>query len=176
MKKVFILFMLLTMLLTLLAGCQSSGTDITVPSDDSTKPVDPNVLSLEPLSQELCEEINAVFLENWDINGDLTSYPEYYNGYWYYGTVNGCIVIFGEAQLTAERSLTVADYVFSYPMWFNIYVYKDGECCYLEEAYDKGWLTNEHIAQLHERHGEIAAEIDQAYDAWLQSQKEAQGG
>lgn len=173
MKKVFFLILVITIALTVICGCQSPSVNATIPSTQPSENRDPNVLSTELPSKEVIKTVRDAA---WDqgYNADLTNYPKHCNGAWYYGTINDCIVIFSEAQLTAERNLWVADYVFTWRMWFNILVYKDGECCLLEEAYEKGWLTKEHIAQLHERHGEIEAEMDQAYDKWLQSQSESQ--
>lgn len=68
--------------------------------------------------------------------------------YTFYGMINGCTVL-----MTAERegepsyrTLTVADQTFEWQYPFEIYVYRDGTACTLEEAYEQGWLTEYNIA------------------------------
>ena len=37
----------------------------------------------------------------------------------------------------------------------KFHVYKDGEVCELNDAYEKGWLTKDHIKQLEARHPDV---------------------
>lgn len=153
MKKVIAFVILLVALAFVLVGCQG----------------DPNVLSTAAPSSEVLRTVRDAMWDN-GYNVDLTNYPGYCKQAWYYGTINGCIVTFLETSLQAEHTIKVADCLFMYRTSFVIPVYKDGAVCTLEEAYEKGWLTQEHIAQLHVRHGQIETEFDQAYDKWRKSQ------
>ena len=160
-RKLCLLIVLAVMILTLIPACQSPNTD-TTPSTEPTKPtepIDPNVLSTVPLTQEVCKEISEI------LNVNLENYPKRCPGpVWYYGTINGCIVIFEETQLHAEWYIRVADCEFRYHSSFLILVYRDGEGCTLEEAYDKGWLNEAHVKQIEERHPKVLEEMKQAQE------------
>ena len=146
MKKVISLVALLAMTLSLFTGCQ--------------EPYDPNKLYTDLPSKEVCKEIYVTFLDmgTWayglyfeSIYGD-----ESINYQWYYGTINGYIIIFGEpADVCVSSRMTVADCVFEYGTPFKIYAYRDGEVWTLREAYEEGLLTKDHIKLLEERHVEI---------------------
>ena len=164
LKKLCLLFVLAVMMLTLISACQSPSID-TPPSTEPSKPIDPNVLSTVPLSQEVCKEISEI------LNVNLENYPKYSRvPVWYYGTINGCIVTFKQTQLHAESYIRVADCEFRYHSSFLILVYRDGEGCTLEEAYDKGWLNKAHVKQLEERHPKVLEEMEQAYKEWVETQ------
>ena len=181
MKKVFAIWVILSLLLTILSGCQSLGAGVpmdTTPSTEATEPstkptetLNPDVLSLEPPSLEVRKEMRDAIWKL-GITVDLTNYPANCNNVWYYGTINGCIVTFKEFSMNWEYTFRVAGYAFTNRVHFDILVYKSGEACTLREAFEKGWLTEDHIRQLHERHAAIVDEMDAAYDEWWQSQKE----
>ena len=180
MKRLITLIVLIAMVLTIFAGCQSSGMDATQatePSSEATepsKPIDPDVLSLTPPSKEVLKELSDAFTNNGLANW-LENYPDHCGGSWIYGTINGCIVVFIEGQLHAEWEIYVADCEFVYGSSFLIEVYKDGEVCELKDAYEKGWLTKDHIKQLEARHPDIFEEMDKAKDEWWAAQQETQG-
>lgn len=75
----------------------------------------------------------------------------------YYGTINNCVIVKTE-QISVSGvdwgHINVADYVFCWTDPIKLHVYRDGEVCLLEEAYEKGWLTEEHIEKLYQRHRE----------------------
>ena len=74
----------------------------------------------------------------------------------YSGTVNGCTVFLIAIYDSGISSvpMKVADCVFEWPTVFKIYVYRSGEVCKLKEAYEKGWLTETHIREIHKEHVE----------------------
>ena len=181
MKRLITLIVLIAMVLSIFAGCQSSGMDATQatepsseatepsseatePSSEATEPsepIDPDVLSLTPPSKEVLQELSDAFV-NAGILNKLTNYPEDCGGFWIYGTINGCIVIFGAGNMFWSETITVADCEFFYASSFEIYVYRDGEVCVLKDAYEKGWLTEDHIKQLEARHPDVIVEMDKA--------------
>ena len=145
MKKVILSVILLAIAVTIFSGCQET--------------YDPNKLSTAAPSQKVLTTMRDAMRE---YNVDLTNYPGYCGDAWYYGTINDCIVIFQETDHNAVCCIGVANYTFKHNKSFFIAVYRDGEVCYLEEAYEKGWLTEDHIAQLHVRHSEMLEEMEQA--------------
>lgn len=140
MKKICAILILFATVLSLFAGCQS------------TEP-DPNVLSTIPPSKEVCMEIFLTLLDMGK-HADGLRYADVGVEYgWYYGTINGCIVALGEVASAAVPCYwEVAGCTFGYGSGFEILVYRNGEACQLQEAYENGWLTEEHIKQLEERH------------------------
>ena len=153
MKKAVSVIVLLVLLISLFTGCQA--------------PYDSNKLYTELPSEEVFEEMFiALSYKNYYV--DLRKYPESCpHGEWSYGTINDCIVAGATtADIGGVTVITIADYVFEYGRPFHIFVYKDGEGCTLQEAYEQGWLTKEHIEQLHVRHprtGEERLQITQEY-------------
>ena len=178
--KLLVSILSLVLILSIFAGCQSSGMDATQatePSSEATEPsepIDPDVLSLAPPSQAVLKELSDAFTNN-GLPNRLENYPDHCGGCWIYGTINGCIVVFKEGQLHAVWDIIVADCVFNYGISFLIAVYKDGEVCELNDAYEKGWLTKDHIKQLEARHPDVIEEMDKAADEWLAAQRETQG-
>jgi hypothetical protein len=70
----------------------------------------------------------------------------------YYGSCRGCVILFCGGLLPSITELTVANERFIYSNVFSIWVYKNGEFITLEDAYAKGWLTDENIADIAEYH------------------------
>ena len=178
--KLLVSILSLVLVLSIFAGCQFSGMDATQatePSSEATEPsepIDPDVLSLTPPSQEVLKELSDA-LVNVGLLNKLVNYPKDCGGDWIYGTINGCIVVFIDGQLHAEWEIYVADCEFVSGSSFLIEVYKDGEVCELKDAYEKGWLTEDHIKQLEARHPDIFEEMDKAKDEWWAAQQETQG-
>ena len=152
MKKVFAILIILAMSLSFFAGCQSANPDATQP----TGSIDPNVLSVVPLTAEVRKEIHDVLLGVGE-NVVLSENPKEGDGY--YGIINECIVVRGnDGVIDVNSCIRVADCTFVNGTSFRIFVYRDGEICELQEAYDEGWLTEEHIQQLEVRHSEVQDE------------------
>lgn len=156
MKKIIAIVALLALVLTLFAGCQA--------------PTDPDVLHRETLSDELKTKIkNKIVLKYDEVicwEGVLVDWAEPY-----YGTINDCIIVqyagTDRMSIGMERGyIEIAGHAFESPNYIGLYAYRDGEVCKLQEAYEQGWLTKEHIGKIHERHKEI-------YATWLNAQEEA---
>lgn len=127
MKK-YIYFLLLTVLFTMLIGCENKES--------------------AGLSAEVKAEMEAAWLKQ---NGRELPW----NGEdGYYGTYNGAVVYIDGGQLTVITKIEVAGEEFSWPSSFTIYAYKDGWFYDLETAYEKGILTEKNIKSIAERHDE----------------------
>lgn len=163
MKQVFACFVLLAIVVTMFAGCQ--------------EPYDPNKLYTDIPSQEVCKEMYLLLLDMGE-QVDGVDYSNFHSDFtWYYGTINGCIVAFGvPGQIDATRYITVAGCTFRYGSSFKIFVYRDGEACELEEAYEQEWLTEEHIQKLEVRHVELMEERHKAIEEAFQKRQESQDG
>lgn len=159
MKRVFVFVILLAMTLSLFAGCQEA--------------YDPDKLYTELPSEQVCKEIFHAMLDQGTYANGLT-YEAIYgdaavNYEWYYGTINGYIVIFGSfSQLDSTGLLKVADYRFEFLFPFHLYVYKDGEVLELQESYKQGLLTKKQIGKIHEKH-------EKFYEEYLMLKKEMEG-
>ena len=123
---------------------------------------------LEPISAELAEEINEAFIvfyldgitkdelmSKW---GDEAE--QKYNQIWrvirnydflspYYGTFSGCVVFetIPDGYPTGWQKVTVAGYEFNK----HIYVYKNNEIYFLDQAYEIGLVNDEDIEKMFER-------------------------
>ena len=127
MKK-YIYFLLLTVLFTMLIGCENKES--------------------AGLSAEVKAEMEAAWLKQ---NGRELPW----NGEdGYLGTYNGAVVYIDGGQLTVITKIEVAGEEFSWPSSFTIYAYKDGWFYDLETAYEKGILTEKNIKSIAERHDE----------------------
>ena len=127
---------------------------------------DPNVLYEDTLSNQFKGEISAAFLDKygsefyWGVKPDI-------------GTINGCTVLAvrdGFETDIERHSITIADFEFRVSALF---AYRSGEVCRLQEAYENGWLTKEHIGLIHAKYQEIEKNWDIYYQEWLE-QKEAE--
>lgn len=132
-------------------------------------PRDPNVLYDESLSDKLKNEISAVFLEEYDFefHWDRVK-PDI-------GTINDCTVFISQGGLSVEIEVyrvIVADFEFRSSIPLALYAYRNGEVCSLQEAYEGGWLTKEHIGLLHAKYEEIQQNWAVYYQQYL-DQKEA---
>lgn len=159
MKKVLAVVVLSSLVLTLFTGCPVS--------DES------DVLSTEPLLDTLKEQIYYDLLMEHDtlVQWDFVD-P-------YYGTINDCIVlIIFPAPNTMKPAVLwrqrIAGYEFEWGSPINgFYVYRDRDACTLQEAYEQGWLTEEHIGEIHERHIEYRENYPEMLEQWSKAQREA---
>lgn len=149
----------------------------------------PNVLWDEPLSEAdkelLKKEIYAY---------EVSTKPEWSTEVWwpiaspwaepYYGTINNCTVVRAEMHSVLAVWLgwgryEVADHIFYWHKPFRLYVYRDGEVCLLDEAYEKGWLTQEQIDKIYEKHQEyvmmMPEDLRTAMEEWAKEKEESQG-
>ena len=152
MKKAIVFFALAVVVLMLFSGCQT--------------PRDPNVLFEDTPSEDQQQKINhALVLQcdivvNWYLYEDGAEYPSYW--YPYYGTINNCAIVRENhteiAEIPYERTFEIAGYTFNWMYRFDLFAYRDGEACKLEEAYEKGWMTKKQIGIIHEKHQELYAD------------------
>ena len=189
MKKIFSLTMVIILLLAAFAGCGSASNvdKETTPSvnagtnpddlgsdndDNEEKEDDPTRVftldSLEPLSKEKQEEIEAAWKESHDGTGILqwryTGEDSWFLwGDRYYGTFGDSTVIFSPGLLTALQTIKVADQEFVYGRRFNIYVYNNGEFFDITEAYEKKLLTYDDVAELAKYHATFQAYVNSIY-------------
>ena len=76
----------------------------------------------------------------------------YYYDSRYYGKINDCVILASVGMDTLYWIIDVAGYKFAFPSSSTIYVIKDNVIYDIKEAYDLGYLTNEQIGLLAERH------------------------
>ena len=69
-----------------------------------------------------------------------------------YGVFSGTSVWLMPLMMQSEYENTVCGYTFFFSSDCRILAVKDGEECEIDDAYRKGWLTEEDIAKLHEIH------------------------
>ena len=76
----------------------------------------------------------------------------YYGSKRYYGKINDCVILASVGMDCLYWIIDVAGYKFAFPSSSTIYVIKDNVIYDIKEAYDLGYLTNEQIGILAERH------------------------
>ncbi len=137
---------------------------------------------LEPISKELIEEVKDAHCVYWygctraeyiekrvqeegeeyrnyvkDYLESIGPFQQMYKCFYspYYGTFNDCLVLACiPPQSTGGRVIEIAGYKWDYPHLAEVYAYSitDKELCNIEDAYDKGWLRDEDIGVIAERH------------------------
>ena len=66
-----------------------------------------------------------------------------------YGKFGDCSVWIVLGQLCVHQTIYVGGYAFPHTSSFNIWVDRNGEVTDLKDAYEKGWLTQEDVAELY---------------------------
>ena len=143
-RKLILLLSVLTLLIPMLAGCQSAQT----PSHES---------SYEPLSAEKIKEINAAWETSpikgyegsrvwWDLTSDMN----------YYGTHGECVVIqsillYGGDTGFGESTEEIAGIKTTSKHLYYFIVYHNGEFVWLREAYEQEWMTKDNLLSIYER-------------------------
>ena len=154
MKRLSSIVIILVLLLTIFAGCQSS--------DD--------LLRKESLSKETQDVVDTAIIR--DCGGREISWD--FPGY-YYGTINNCIIVNDinpeSMHLTVACKISVGDYAFEWGFPIKLYAFKDGEACTLGEAYSRGWLNDEHIQQIYEHHEDFRTNYNEYFGKWFESQQ-----
>ena len=142
---------------------ETSAEDATEPDDTGaevspeTEPVEPPVEVIQQLvspAEGLLDQIaKDYYYRALEIHeGDSSKVSTYYIER-YFGTYNGAVpvvitVVDGEYP-EVEHTETVAGYTFEHYCLNPIKVWKDGDFYSLQEAYDLGILTVEHVAQMY---------------------------
>ena len=87
-----------------------------------------------------------------------------------YGKFSGCSVwvILGQAQVIDVQEVDGKKFIFSSS--FNIFVEKYGEICDLKDAFEKGFLTNDDIAEIYEIHKEFVVQYYDGEDLYKESE------
>ena len=75
-----------------------------------------------------------------------------------YGEYSGCSVRFQASQCSVVTIIEVGGYKFPFGSSFSITAEKDGEIYDLKDAFEKGFLTSDDIAQIYEIHKEFVTE------------------
>ncbi|MBQ4141508.1 MAG: hypothetical protein IJD70_09245 [Clostridia bacterium] len=88
---------------------------------------------------------------------------QYYHNSRYYGTINDCVILVSVGMAAVMTEYKIAGYTISFSNSASIYVIKDDAILRLEEAYDLGYLTDDNIALISERHND--------YNSYLKNTK-----
>ena len=105
-------------------------------------------------------ELKGEMLSNWpaeQFDGHLWGHESIV----YYGTHKDCVV-FSYRKFTypyVNHRLQVAGHEFAYSHYFEIIVYRGGEYIQLEEAYQRGWLSERQIASIAQYHKESLFDV-----------------
>ena len=70
----------------------------------------------------------------------------------YYGTYRNCVVWFQSGQTQAVETKNIAGYKFTYQVGFALHVYRNGEFMYLEDAYEKGYISRSQVKKIWKYH------------------------
>lgn len=121
------------------------------------KVTDDNTLWYVPLSDEAKQQLDQEFFLQSSGRFHWESPVAY--GDPYYGSINGCIILKTDQVSVGMEigRIEVADYIFYWDGPFRLYAYREGEFCLLEEAYERGWLTEAHIEKIYHEHQERIA-------------------
>ena len=163
MKKLILLILAAVMLLASCGGrggnAEESKSSVSSTHSVSQKPEIPIEEALVVPEGELRKEIDAALTAYLNLNGteiswadpsDLTNITKNFRCY---GIFNGCAVIFFcPYQLRMEETKTIGKYDFFESCRFDLYGCKDGIVYDLNNAYEKGLVTDEDIKTASERH------------------------
>lgn len=157
MRRMFAFFIFLGMVLTIFVGCQSAD----------------NTLINVPLSQETKDAVDRAVLDL-GCSGIYWDFPQFY-----YGTINGCIIVNGNnldyMHVAMFCKIKVGDYEFCWGNPIDLYAFKDGKACTLEDAYREGWLNDNHIQQLYDHHENFRTNYGKYLMEWRAAREETQG-
>ena len=130
-----------------------SGTEEVI-SDSESQPLHelfPDY-SPTPLSEERIEELSKVIPA-------LASDNEWTQYAWrvrnYLGDFNGCFCFYSDGHLQYEETKIIAGYEFTRSTSFTLEVVYNGEKMYMNEAYDKGYLTRDEIGMMAAYHARL---------------------
>ena len=105
-----------------------------------------------PLSEERIKELSKVLPV-------LSSDDEWTQYAWrvrnYLGDINGCFCFYSDGHLQYEETKIIAGYEFTRSTSFTLEVVYNGEKMYMNEAYDKGYLTRDEIGMMAAYHARL---------------------
>lgn len=137
MKKLFSIFLILALLLCAV-GCHTSEYN----SINEGFKID------KALESEIKKAFIAYKGPAWDLSEDELSIDSY-------GTYNGCTVCYVNGSFVYADVIDgekVGPYIFRYPDSQKMLSYKDGQIKSMAEAYKLGWLNDDAVKQIHEKH------------------------
>ena len=163
-KKIRIFVALLVMLLLLsLAACKPAGTEPSSPQQTDPTPsnlatvptTDPTTVPTEPIvvggpSAELRAELEAFFGE-WEQLDPVG--PNIVCGRYYYGVYNGYAILMFAGDLCAVSKGEIGGLEFKWGSFpFHMLAYKDGKIQELQDVCAAGLITDEQLAEIHQKH------------------------
>ena len=134
---------------------------------------EPNILWEEPLSEADQKHLSVAVREQCGSEGGV-----YWNGHLeydnpYYGTINNCTIVRVEYQIDIDilnfGRFEAAGYTFYWVDQPELYAYRDGEVCRLDEAYENGWLTKAQIGKIYEKHEKYISMMPEDYQAYFRA-------
>lgn len=131
MKKLLAILMILSIMLCAV-GCQTSE----------------NPGSNVNLESAIKKAFVAYLGPAWNLSEDELSIDSY-------GTYNGCTVCYVNGPIMYAAAIDgekVGPYIFSYPDSQKLLSYKDGQIKSMAEAYKLGWLNDDAVKQILEKH------------------------
>lgn len=162
MKKLIILILAAMMLTSCVARGEKpgeSGSTETKPTGTTNVADIPIEQALVVPDEKLTEEFEAALKKKFPdtFKGNVQwatvgADGKVISGYICYGVFDGCIVYFDLAQLPVESCIIVANCKFAYPSSFGIRVCKGGVLYMLDEAYEKGLISENDIELIAKRH------------------------
>lgn len=127
----------------------------------------------------LASAVNKELISAEDLAIIAERHWSYGKGYRNYGTFRCCQVWLADSQKGDAGQYELAESVFDIKTGAVIYVRKDGANSTLQQAYEKGWLTKEDVAQIGKLHNEreltyfelvisdeLKTNIQKAYNEW----------
>ncbi len=82
----------------------------------------------------------------------------------YFGTYNNCAVMILDSPFSvyfqAQTFNEIGGYVFAYPVMRSTAVYRNGEFVTLEQAYEKGWLSDENMKDIYYYHCKLYCDYE----------------
>ena len=137
-------------------------------------PPNPNVLYSNRLTEEEKQAIRNSILREHD---EMIRW-NYVDPY--YGKINGCyiVVMHPYGSTTAEWQQEIAGYTFKWGEPIQLYAYSKDHgnptSCELSVAYEKGWLTEQQIGEIYEKHNEYYADFPQMMEQYLKESNNSQ--
>ncbi len=122
---------------------------------------DCDYLYRDPPTEQLKEEISSAFSAQYAIAVDW----DY--AYTFYGTINGCAILMivdqKDERVHCTKKIIVSssgrEEPFEWLAPFELYAYRNGEVCTLQEAFDKEWLSRVYIEHIRQRNIQYYAEL-----------------
>ena len=104
-----------------------------------------------PLSEERIAELSKIL----PALGSEDEWTQYVWRKQYLGDFNGCFCFYSDGHLQYEETKIIAGYEFTRSTSFTLEVVYNGEKMYMNEAYDKGYLTRDEIGMMAAYHARL---------------------